>query len=316
MYWLLTSLIGKDNLESIIEPSAELLSNGQPASAYDKRILRKKNARKYKKRGKIDETYAGIGMLGLRDKIQEVLDYFVKKKPAKRSVYNEIMANKDKIFIHAIPVYTTQLRIAKVENKRFTFEKTNADFNMLAKLAATINRDHLSVYRNYKYQNQILWDMQNKFNDLTTEILNILSDKKGTVRTTLTGRTAYTSRAVIVPDSTLSVDEVRLPYYGLVLLMEQILINIIQSSYNITYAAAYKIWYYATLNVDQRVLDIINNLIKMDKVHVLINRNPSINIFSIIWKRVISCDTDSMVISLDPYILRFMAADQTRYFWD
>ena len=50
-----------------------------------------------------------------------------------KDVYDDIMENKDIVFTHSIPVYTVQLRIAKVENKRFTFESTNADFNMLAK---------------------------------------------------------------------------------------------------------------------------------------------------------------------------------------
>ena len=120
--------------------------------------------------------------------------YFYSKKPAKKDVYDDIMENKDIVFTHSIPVYTVQLRIAKVENKRFTFESTNADFNMLAKLAALINKDHLYIYRNRKYQNQLLWDMQSKISHLTTEIINILAGKKGIIRSTISGRIAFTSR--------------------------------------------------------------------------------------------------------------------------
>lgn len=309
LYAALVSLIGKDNLETIIEPTIELDMNGNPMSQYDRRIFKKKNARKFKRKTKVDTTYEGIGILGFRDKFQEIIDYFYKKKNAKKAIYEEIMANKDIVFIHSIPVYTTQLRIAKVENKRFTFEQTNADFNLLAKLAATINRDHLSVYRSRKYQNQILWDMQSKINSLTEEIINILSDKKGIMRSTITGRTAFSSRSVIVPDSTLKMDECALSYFSLVLLMEQIIINILQSSYNITYAQAYKIWYYASLQIDQRVLDIINNLIAMDKIHVLLNRNPTITYMSICWQKVKKVNLDSIVLSMNQYILRGLNAD-------
>ena len=305
----LESLIGKDNLANIIEPSIEQDSNGNPMSMYDKRIFKKKNARRYKKKTKLDAKYEGIGILGLRDHFQEIIDYFYKGKATKKLVYDHIMANKEKVFIHSIPVYTTQLRIAKVENKRFTFEKTNADFNLLASLAAKINKDNLSVYRNRKYQNQVLWDMQMKLMSLTTEIHNILTGKKGTMRSTISGRTAFSSRIVIVPDPSLRSDEVSLPYYSLVLLLEQIIINILQSSYNITYAESYKIWYYATLRIDQRVLDIINNLIKMDKIHVLINRNPTIFYQSIVWKRVVKCNTDSIVMGLDQFVLTGLTAD-------
>ena len=257
MWKSLVFLIGKDNLEAIIEPEVELDTNGMPMSSYDKRILKKKNARKYKRKASLDQTYAGIGMLEFRDRFEEVIAYFYKKRPAKKEVYEDIMENKDIVFTHSIPVYTTQLRIAKVENRRFTFESTNADFNILAKLAATVNKDGLSIYRNTKYQNRLLWDMQSKINHLTDEIINILSGKKGVMRSIISGRTAFSERSVIVPDATLKMDEITLPYFGLALLMEQVIINIVQKSYNITYAQAYKIWYYGTLQVDQRILDII-----------------------------------------------------------
>jgi hypothetical protein len=92
-------------------------------------------------------------------------------------------------------------------------------------------------------------------------------------------------------------------------MLEQILVNIIQSSYNITYAQAYKRWYYATLHVDERVLDIINNLIKMDKIHVLINRNPTIHYESIVWKRVVGVNTESYTMGMDQFTLSGLAAD-------
>ena len=309
LYYVLESLIGKDNLANIIEPAVEQDANGNPMSMYDKRIFKKKNARRYKKKTKLDTKFESIGLIGLRQKFQEVIDYFYKKKTAKKPLYDLIMKNKEKVFIHNIPVYTTQLRIAKVENKRFTFEKTNADFNLLAALAAKINKDNLSVYRNIKYQNQVLWDMQLKLMSLATEIHNILTGKKGTMRSTISGRTAFSSRIVIVPDPEMRCDQVSLPYFSLVLLLEQIIINILQSSYNITYTESYKMWYYATLRIDQRVLDIINNLIKMDKIHVLINRNPTIFYQSIVWKRVVKCNTDSIVMGLDQFVLTGLTAD-------
>lgn len=310
MYLELCSLIGKENLETILEPAIPQDANGHALSQYDRKILKRKNARKYKKKGKIDTTYEALGMKGFYERFDEVVEFFYKKKKkAKQDVYNLIMENKEKVFTHCIPVYSTQLRIAKVEGKRFTFEKTNAAFNLLAKLAATLNRDNLSIYRNDKLQNQLLWDMQVKITELTEEIIRILADKKGVMRSTISGRTSFSERSVIVPDSTLRIDEVTLPYTGLVLLLEQVIVNIIQSSYNITYAAAYKIWYYATLEQDQRVLDIINNLIHMDKIHVLINRNPTIHYQSIVWKRVVGVNTDSLVMGLDLFNLQGLCAD-------
>ena len=313
MYMELCSLIGKDNLENILEPSVECDTNGNPLSAYDRKLMRKKNARRYKKnrrRDSIDSTYEAIGMMGFYEKFDEIIEYFYKKKKtAKQKVYEFILEHKDCVFTHSIPVYTTQLRIAKVEAKRFTFEKTNASYNIMAKLAATINRDNLSIYRNLKLQNQLLWDIQEKFNDLSDEIIRILAGKKGVMRSTISGRTSFSERTVIVPDSTLRIDEISLPYAGLVFLLEQILVNILQSSYNITYAAAYKMWYYASLKVDQRVLDIINGLIAQDKIHAQIGRNPTIWYHSTAWKRVVKVNTDSLVMGMDLFCLKGLNAD-------
>lgn len=308
MYQALAFLIGKDNLEAIIEPEVELDTDGNPMSNYDKRLLKKRNARRYRRKASLDQTYAGIGMLAFRDNFDEIIKYFYRKKPNKKDVYDDIVANRDIVFTHSIPVYTTQLRIAKVENRRFTFESTNADFNILAKLAAMVNKDHLSIYRNTKYQNRLLWDMQSKITHLTEEIISILSGKKGVMRSIISGRTAFSERSVIVPNAKLKMDEISLPYFGLALLMEQVIINILQKSYNITYAQAYKLWYYATLQVDQRVLDIINNLIKAGKVRVLINRNPTIFYQSIVYKRVVECTLD-FVMGMDVYTLDGLTAD-------
>lgn len=308
MYQSLVYLIGKDNLESIIEPEIQLDTNGNPMSDYDKRLLKKKLQRKHKRKTTLDTTYAGIGMLEFRDRFEEILKYFYKKKPQKRDVYIDIMKHKDIVFTHSIPVYTTQLRIAKVENRRFAFESTNADFNILAKLAATVNKDNLSLYKNNKYQNRLLWDMQNHITRLTEEIINILSGKKGVMRSTISGRAAFTARTVIVPNPKLKMDEITLPYFALCILLEQVLINIIQKSYNCTYAYAYKVWYHATLKVDERILQIINGLIKSGKINVLINRNPSLFYQSIVFKRVVECSLD-FAMGMDTYTLTGLCAD-------
>ena len=308
MYLSLVFLIGKDNLDAIIEPEIELDTNGNPMTNYDKRLLKKKMQRKYKRKSSMDTTYAGIGMLAFRDNFDEIAKYFLKKKPAKKEVYDDIMKHRNIIFTHSIPVYTTQLRIAKVENRRFSFESTNADFNILAKLAASVNKDHISIYRNTKYQNRLLWDMQSKIGRLTEEIINILSGKKGVMRSTISGRAAFTSRTVIVPNSRLKMDEVTMPYFGLCIMMEQVLINIIQKSYNCSYSQAYKMWYYATLKVDDRVKTIIDGLIHAGKVRILINRPPTISYQSFVYKRVVECTLD-FTMGIDVYTLKGLAAD-------
>lgn len=301
-------LVGKDNLDAIIEPEVELDENGNPMSEYDRKLFKRKNQRRFKKKASLDETYAGIGMIEFEKNFDEIMKYFLKKKPQKKAVYDDIMENRDKIFTHCIPVYTTQLRISKVENRRFAFESTNADFNILAKLAALLNKDDLSLWRNKKYQNNLLWDMQSHITSLTTEIITILSGKRGVIRSIISGRVSFSERSVIVPNANLKMDEITLPYFGLCLLLEQILVNIIQKSYNITYSEAYKIWYYATLQVDQRVLQIIQNLINAGKIRVIINRNPTISYQSIVYKKVVGVTLD-FTMGMDTFTLPGLTAD-------
>ena len=48
------------------------------------------------------EPFYGIGVMGLRDRLKEVLDHY--NKTAKRDKYNDLMENFDKIFCQSMPV--------------------------------------------------------------------------------------------------------------------------------------------------------------------------------------------------------------------
>ena len=144
---------------------------------------------------------------------------------------------------------------------------------MMAKLVAKINTTKLRINRKAKQKNQLLWDLQCKQQELYQELEDILSGKKGIVRQLLGGRYQFTSRDVIVPDKTLRLDEVSLPYAALVELLQQTIINLLRKIYNLSANDAYNIWYLAQSEPDERVVSIINELLRKRKVHILINRN-------------------------------------------
>lgn len=143
----------------------------------------------------------------------------------------------------------------------------------MAKLVSKINTTKLRINRKAKQKNQLLWDLQCKQQELYQELEDILSGKKGIVRQLLGGRYQFTSRDVIVPDKTLRLDEVSLPYAALVELLQQTIINLLRKIYNLSANDAYNIWYLAQSEPDERVVSIINELIRKRKVHILINRN-------------------------------------------
>lgn len=276
LYRSLCRYIGTSTLESILEPEIDLDENGNPVTKFSKSIAKKQAKRKYSKKN-IDETFKGIGMIEFHKRFDEIMEYFhTKNKGKNEAFYEDIMNERDKIFAHSIPVYTTGLRPFKIEGNRFTFEGTNAMYNIMTKLVTKINDDTLSIHRMPKYRNILLWKLQDKYNELYKEIEAICANKKGVIRSLIGGRCGFTSRAVIVPDPTLRINEIDLSYHSLLELLQQTIINIMVRTYNISYNDAYMRFQRAQMSPDVRIREIIENIIKTSGVTVLINRNQSL----------------------------------------
>ena len=98
------------------------------------------------------------------------------------------------------------------------------------------------------------------------------------IRSALGGRYAFSSRSVIRQDPYLKADEIKLPFQGLLELYQQVIINILVKTQNISYSTAYKRWYKAQVKgFDQTIYDILDGLIKdSGGLAILINRNPEI----------------------------------------
>lgn len=77
--------------------------------------------------------------------------------------------------------------------------------------------------------------------------------------------------------------------------------------YSISYADAYNIWMKSQLVIDNRVVKIIRELIKM-RISIILNRNPTISYGSILYMEVVDISFDySMQIPLG--VLPLFAAD-------
>lgn len=131
-----------------------------------------------------DEPFAGIGMIDFKEHIDEILDFYLAKYPNKKEYYDDIKLNRDKLFTQSIPVYTTHLRPFKIDGENFNFEGTNAIYNMMARLVFKLNKDDLQMHKLKKPKENLLYDLQRKYNELYEEIKNILSGKKGTLKIT------------------------------------------------------------------------------------------------------------------------------------
>jgi DNA-directed RNA polymerase beta' subunit len=261
LYKELETIIGTEKLYNIIKPIDNKNEDGFT-------IEENKQVK--------DEPYKGKGILWLRDNFETVLDYYYNNssnKKAKTDTYLDLLENKDKIFTHSIPIFTTLLRPFKLDGGNFVFNDINGLYNMIVKLVHDINMNTLRIHRKKKPKLQLLYDLQYKLNKVYAEVENILSGKKGIFRGVFGGRFNFSSRCVIIPDDTLKVDQVKLSYFALVGLLEQRIINVLVKSYNMSYDEAHNIWYYATIQEDQRVRNIIQSLIDDGQgIPILINR--------------------------------------------
>lgn len=261
------------------------------------------------------EPFYGIGILEFYERFDEILEYYFKLNPKKIDYYNEIQdyryacdcrsivgkdkvectcskcnskvhfVDKDIIFTHSIPVYTTHLRPADIKDGYMYFEPTNGMYNMINTHVHRINNDKRRLNKDPKVKNLELFEVQMQFMKLVNEVMEILNGKKGQLRGLVGGRYNYSCRSVIRQDASLRVDQVKLPYITLVKCLQQPIINILVRNYNISPSEAYEWWYSSIAEKNERIAEIIDTLIKAsgEGLPVLINRNPTIVLLYVIF---------------------------------
>ncbi len=133
------------------------------------------------------EPFYGIGMLEFYNRFDEILDYYYSLNPKKKEEYEEIKENRDIVFCHSIPVFTTHLRPADVRDGYMYYEPTNGMYNLINRHVHVINRNTRKMDRDIKIKNSELFKVQMKFMELVEEIFNILNGKKGQLRGLVSG---------------------------------------------------------------------------------------------------------------------------------
>lgn len=137
-----------------------------------------------------NEPFYGIGMMDFYNRFDEILEYYYAKNPKKKEYYDEIIEYRDIVFTHSIPVFTTHLRPADIKDGFMYYEPTNGIYNMINKHVHSINNDRRKLNRDPKVKNSELFKVQMKIMELTDEIMNILTGKKGQLRMLVGGQSA------------------------------------------------------------------------------------------------------------------------------
>lgn len=223
------------------------------------------------------EPFYGIGMIEFYNRFDEIVEYYYKLNPTKKQAYyDEIQRYRDIIFPHCIPVFTTHLRPSDIADGFMFYEPSNALYNIINKHVYSINNTKRKIDQSITHKNQELYKVQMKFMELVNLELDLMSGKKGQIRSLLGGRYNFSSRCVIRQDANLRVDQVILPYTELVICLQQRIINILIRTYNISPSDAYTIWSNAKAKRDPRICEILDALIKStpEGLPCIINRNP------------------------------------------
>lgn len=225
------------------------------------------------------------GMQWLRENINEVLDYYQRRKPNKKDLFEELRSEQSCMWTHSIPIYTSLLRTelpGEKGSKNYKL-KINTYMKSIIKLANSINEVSPDEF-DYYTLNSIdikLAAIQREV-DATFEInYKDLTEKTGVITSkVLGGRYNFSARDILVPDSgNLRSDECILGYIPFMELFRYELENEYRKLTGCTPAQANTVWKKATNRFDPKFYSIIEHMLT-DKesskyLGVLVNRNPS-----------------------------------------
>ena len=269
---------------------------------------------------KPDEPFFGKGMIYFYNHFDEIMHYYYQKNPKKKELYDDIMKDREKVFTHSLPVFTTHLRPMDISSGSMYFERCTAIYNMMVKEAHHVNRTDTKANRTPKVKAQELFKLQMKFNELYTEVVQILNGKRGQLRMLVGGRYNFSARCVIRQEPSLRIDYIKLPYKALVIILKAQIENLLHRMYNISFQEAYDRWERSLDKIDPIILKILNSLIEHGHVNpetgetepgipFIINRNPTINYGSIIQVFCVGINLNDFTMAISLQVLKGLGAD-------
>ena len=193
-----------------------------------------------------------------------------------------------------VPIYSTLLRPQSVTSDTFYYTTIDKVINTLFNLSEDL-KDCEDIERDF-----VLKSIQIKVNSLWDIAFNMLSGKDGFIRgQVLGGSLNYTARNVIIPEPTLKDNTVDLSYHTGLELFKYKIIYYLMKLDDIPLAKAYAIWRNA-YHFDEKVYDIMTFIINHDdNVRILINRNPTLNYYSMLLMKIRKINKDDQNFCLE-----------------
>lgn len=254
--------------------------------------------------------FAYIGIDEFRLRFFEVIRYFIdvfkkKKKTQKVKTLEKVRKESMNVFISHIPIYSTFLRPQSATSESFYYTGIDRIINPLYNLSEQV-KVCLDIERGL-----ILYKIQKRVNDLWNLNFSLLNEKDGHIRDQIMGGGLnFSSRNVICPDITLRDNEVDLSYHTFWILFKMKIIQYLKVIYNCTLAQAKDIWF-QNHHYSDHMAKIMQYIVNKEKLCVIINRNPTLNYYSILRMRIrfIKPDDDDYCLSVPMSVLPGLNAD-------
>lgn len=296
-YRYIASIIGKSNLLKILKYKNDITNDGLHELP------------------EIKAPYHGIGLTLFRENFHEILNHYFNKKKKNKDIefrFNFLNEHIEKVFCNYMPVTSSRLRPAILIENEFSFDEINIQYNNLIKnsnmLASLTTLEKIAI--NIE---TIVFKSQNIINEIFNRVIEIISDKEGPIRGDLLGnRLNFTSRMVITPaDADIKMNEVDIPYLAAIELFKPSILRKLTIIKKCTFSEANRIWEEGTRKFSKLLYEIVIKLAALPNVSIVINRNPTIALGSMLLLRIrhIKKDITDLTASIHNLILAPLAGD-------
>lgn len=253
-----------------------------------------------------------IGLIKLRENFDEILEKYGDKKCEE---YEYIINNRDILFTSKLPIFSSKLRPAMLINgNTIISDGINDYYNFIIKYSNELKESNTEIEGELQIV-KILYNLQDYANQLHKAIIdNFLRQKKGWLRNNMMGcRINFSARNVIGPLVGYRIDAVSIPYKTYLELYKKQIINIIVTCKGISYLKANELWRQATTEFNPEIYKYMVELNKKTKdgQYILLNRNPSISVGSVLRLKIahIKDDYDDMTLEISNNCLPSLSGD-------
>lgn len=253
-----------------------------------------------KKIPKAKHCYEGIGHDEFYHRFEEIINACCKNEDEARM----LIAEKASVFTSKIPIYSTAFRPVSRTSETMFYPQVNKWYSQMVSDQFKLKEAKLDIeFIQFLNSIQLKW-----MEAVEYTIKNEVSKKEGFVRSEIVGGTFnFSSRGVIILDISLRADEVDLPLHMGITAYKYRLTHIISQRYNMTLEQS--LLYVEDYEVHPIVVDCLNEIIEKEDQWIMILREPTNNLGSIMVSRIRRFKPNDSTISLPPEPLPGLNAD-------